>query len=174
MVDPATSALLHLRPAEFTAAGAASLGPTAAALSAVREMRISQISHVISLAKSEAPSPARERDELRKTACDLLLRLQLVMLQETAHRQAKGLPPPPCPLSLQGGSGAADELDAARQMRELLQHAACWCPKPLAVSDAALPRLGLELRLGSRSNVRARARVSLLDPKPTLDPSPTR
>ena len=91
-----------------------------AALSAVREMRISQISHVISLAKSEAPSPARERDELRKTACDLLLRLQLVMLQETAHRQAKGLPPPLCPLSLQGGSGAADELDAARQMRELL------------------------------------------------------
>ena len=22
-------------------------------------------------------------------------------------------------------------------MRELLQHAACWCPKPLAVSDSA-------------------------------------
>jgi hypothetical protein len=38
MVDPAASALLHLRPAEFTAAGAASLGPTAAALSAVREI----------------------------------------------------------------------------------------------------------------------------------------
>ena len=152
MVDPATSALLHLRPAEFTAAGAASLGPTAAALSAVREMRISQISHVISLAKlGETPSPARERDELRKTACDLLLRLQLVMLQETAHRQAKGLPPPPCPLSLQGGSGAADELDAARQMRELLQHAACWCPKPLAVSDAA--------PISARARARVRVKV---------------
>ena len=39
MVDPATSALLHLRPAELAAAGAASLGPTAAALSAVRRTR---------------------------------------------------------------------------------------------------------------------------------------
>ena len=28
--------------------------------------------------------------------------------------------------------------EQARQMRELLQHAACWCPKPVAVSDATL------------------------------------
>ena len=57
--------------------------------------------------------------------------------QERAHRQAKGLPP--CPPSLQGRSEGwgPDEFDAARQMRELLQHAACWCPKPLAVSDVA-------------------------------------
>ena len=138
MVDPATSALLHLRPAEFTAAGAANR-----ALTAVRDIRTT-------LAKL-GDAPARERDELRKTACDLLLRLQLVMLQETAHRQAKGLPPPPCPLSLQGGSGAADELDAARQMRELLQHAACWCPKPLAVSDAA--------PISARARARVRVKV---------------
>ena len=37
--------------------------------------------------------------------------------------------------------------EQARQMRELLQHAACWCPKPLAVSDATL---GYRARAGVR------------------------
>ena len=61
--------------------------------------------------------------------CDILLRVQLLLLREDGIGEAA--PPQPPPRASQG----ENEFDVGRQMEELLQHAACWCPKPCQLRE---------------------------------------
>ena len=139
MVDPAASAALHLSSSAMAAAGGGGrtrgqsdvLGQAVRSIESASKdvLRIFREGAAFELPAGRTRTNSEAYRELPDALCDILLRVQLLLLREDGIGEAA--PPQPPPRASQG----ENEFDVGRQMEELLQHAACWCPKPCQLRE---------------------------------------